>query len=236
MMCINLLTPIHDDYLHWQVHTGNGPHLLLVHGFLSSRAQWTLNLMRSRWSANRLLLSCGAWALTCRKKRMGIYASRVLAQFEQIREILGAAQWLLRVVVGRGLTMRYALNFRTACWGRCFQLELCTGHRGDDQQRKLDANAMKTFERGLAAVEALRVSPTRPAAAPDSHAELLNDAALIDPQAIADSYESLNPVASVREHVHKLQVPTAIAAGIEKAASAMSAPFRTTAGRWRATP
>ena len=30
--------------LYWEVHEGNGPHVLLVHGFLSSRAQWRLNI------------------------------------------------------------------------------------------------------------------------------------------------------------------------------------------------
>ena len=29
---------------HYEVHPGRGPHLLLVHGMLSSRAQWLPNL------------------------------------------------------------------------------------------------------------------------------------------------------------------------------------------------
>tara|TARA_B100000676_G_C18071979_1_gene844915 strand:+ start:342 stop:1124 length:783 start_codon:yes stop_codon:yes gene_type:complete len=206
--------------LHWQVHTGNGPHLLLVHGFLSSRAQWTLNLDAlavvcqpvtvELWGHGRSPAGKSAWAYT---------PAGYLAQFEQIRETLGAAQWLLcGQSLGAALTMRYALEFPHRVLGQVFtnsNSALATEEM--IRQRKLDAEtAIEDIRtRGLAAVEALRVHPRHARRLPpDSHAELLNDAALIDPQAIADSYESLNPVASVREHVHKLQVPTAIAVGI----------------------
>ncbi|PON15417.1 hypothetical protein C2W62_23895 [Candidatus Entotheonella serta] len=29
---------------HYDIHDGTGPYLLMVHGFLSSRSQWKLNL------------------------------------------------------------------------------------------------------------------------------------------------------------------------------------------------
>ena len=32
------------EKFYYEVHEGNGPYLLMIHGMLSSRAQWTRNL------------------------------------------------------------------------------------------------------------------------------------------------------------------------------------------------
>ena len=142
--------------------------------FLVSRAQWTLNLDAlaavcqpvtvELWGHGRSPVGKSAWATP----------KGYLAQFEQIRETLGAAQWLLcGQSLGAALTMRYALEFPNRVLGQVFtnsNSALATEEM--IRQRKLDAKAAieDIRTRGLAAVEALRVHPRHARRLPGSHA------------------------------------------------------------------
>jgi 2-succinyl-6-hydroxy-2,4-cyclohexadiene-1-carboxylate synthase len=206
--------------LHWQVHPGNGPYLLLVHGFLSSRAQWTLNLQALAEVCQPVTVELWGHGRSPEATALCDYTpDSYLRQFEVIRSALGAQQWLLcGQSLGAALTLRYALTYPQHVIGQVFtNSNSALATEAMIEQRKHDAKAAiaDIRERGLAAVEALRVHPRHAKRLPESaHTELLADAALINPQAIANSYEALNPIASVRPQVRNLTVPTAMAVGV----------------------
>lgn len=205
--------------IYWETHEGCGPHLLLVHGFLSSRAQWRLNLDAFRRFSRPVVVELWGHGRSPRPEdpnqhRPGSY----LAEFERIREAVGAERWLMcGQSLGACLTLRYALAFPDRVIAQIFTnsnsalaTEALTRQRHGDAQA-----AIADIERdGLDAVRALRVHPKNARRFPPAvQAELVADAELIDPLAIAQSYRSLNPESSVRDAVQDLSVPTMLACG-----------------------
>ena len=107
----------------WHVHEGNGPHLLLVHGFLSSRSQWLLNLEALAAGLHagnsgavrppRLTEPGRARLATIRTTTCG--PSRPFARSWAWR------RWfLLGYSMGAGLTLRYALDYPDRTMGHLF--------------------------------------------------------------------------------------------------------------------
>ncbi|MBT6274063.1 MAG: alpha/beta hydrolase [Chromatiales bacterium] len=205
--------------LHWEVHTGNGPHALLVHGFLSSRAQWRLNLEAFSAYCTPVVVELWGHGRSARPDDPNQYLPEsYLAQFESIREAVGAERWLMcGQSLGASLTLRYALAYPERTIAQVFtNSNSALATEALTRQRRIDATgAIEAIERdGMSAVEALRVHPKHATRLPaDVHAELVADAALIEPLAIADSYRYLNPGSSVRDQIGNLTVPTMLACG-----------------------
>jgi pimeloyl-ACP methyl ester carboxylesterase len=205
--------------LYWEVHEGNGPYLLLVHGFLSSRAQWRLNLDAFREYATPVVAELWGHGRSPRASsgehcRPHYY----LAQFERIRAELGAERWLLcGQSLGASLTLRYALTYPERVIAQAFtNSNSAFADEALLRQRYDDAKtAIADIEtRGIAGVEALRVHPRHAKRLPEGvHEELLTDARGIEPLAITDSYRHLNLESSVRDTVSQTQVPTMLAFG-----------------------
>jgi pimeloyl-ACP methyl ester carboxylesterase len=89
------MTAMPKPRLHHEVHGDRGPFLLLVHGMLSSRAQWMLNI------------EALCEFVSCRSRAVGHGRSptpdepeahspeRYMAEFEAIRRSLDAERWLI---------------------------------------------------------------------------------------------------------------------------------------------
>lgn len=205
--------------LYWEVHEGNGPPLLLVHGFLSSRAQWRLNLASMQEYSTPVVVELWGHGRSPRPNTPDAYTPpHYLAQFEAIREAIGAERWLLcGQSLGASLTLRYALTYPERVIAQAFtNSNSAFATEEQTRQRHIDAKAaIEAIEReGLPGVEGLRVHPRHASRLPvEVHEELLADAALIEPMAIAESYRYLNPVSSVREEAQSLKVPTCMAYG-----------------------
>lgn len=82
--------------LHFDVHGRKGPYLLLVHGFLSSRAHWILNLEELSAFCRPVVVELLGHARSPAPDDPLAYAPEsYVAEFEAIRKILGAERWLV---------------------------------------------------------------------------------------------------------------------------------------------
>ena len=85
-----------NGHLHYEVHDGAGPYLLLVHGFLSSRAQWVLNLDALSDVARPVVVEMYGHGRSPSPDDPAIYAPKnYVAEFERIRGELGVERWLV---------------------------------------------------------------------------------------------------------------------------------------------
>ena len=208
-----------EPRLHYEERPGNGPPMLFVHGFLSSRAQWRENV--------------GALGAVCRPVVVELWghgrspagsspddysAAGYLRQFEAIRERLGAERWCLcGQSLGASLTLRYSLRFPARVIAQVFTNSNSSFATAGIivERRRLAAAAIEDIgARGLAAVEDLPVHPRRARRLPPGlYEELVADARRIEPRAIADSYRHLNVDISVREEARGISVPTMMVCG-----------------------
>ena len=189
----------------FQVHPGNGPYLLMVHGFLSSSAQWLANL--------------SALAEVCRPVTAELWGhgrspapvdsqhyspAAYLDQFEQIRQQLGAERWFLcGYSLGAGLTIRYASEHPDRVYGHIFtnsNSALADEKQIQEWKNTAAKSAANIREGGLAAIDRIPVHPRRARNLPDQvKTQLLADCANLKPEGVANTLQHTNPFTSVRE-------------------------------------
>ena len=94
----------------FQVHPGQGPFLLMVHGFLSSSAQWLANLAALGEVCRPVTAELWGHGRSPAPADPAHYSpAAYVQQFDQIRRQLGADRWFLcGYSLGAGLTIRYA--------------------------------------------------------------------------------------------------------------------------------
>src|SRR5690349_20972563 len=100
------------EMLHVEIHGGEGPLLLLVHGMLASRAQWQLNLPALRRVCRPVVVELLGHGRSPAPTHPDPYRpSAYVLEFERIRAELGAERWILcGQSLGAALTLRYALD------------------------------------------------------------------------------------------------------------------------------
>ena len=203
----------------WQTHGGSGPHLLLVHGFLSSSAQWQLNLDALSSVCQPVTVNLFGHAGGPSPDDPSCYhPDYYVSCFETIRRELGAQRWcLLGYSLGAGLTLRYAINHPQQVI--CHLFTNSTSGFADAQQSALwRAAAPEAAARiragGISAMERIPVHPKHawrlPAPVRDS---LLRDAAVHDPNGIARTLEITNPAATMRAGVAQNSRPACLLYG-----------------------
>ena len=98
--------------LHVDLHDGEGPYLLLVHGMLSSRAQWMPNLEALSQFSRPVVVELWGHGRSPTPEQMHHYTpDAYVEQFETLREDLGAERWLIcGQSMGASLTLRYVLT------------------------------------------------------------------------------------------------------------------------------
>ena len=98
--------------LHCEVHEGDGPVLLLVHGLLSSRAQWGLNLPLLARAVRPIAVELWGHGRSPSPSDPTVYhPDAYVAAFERMRERLGVDRWMVcGQSLGAALTLRYALD------------------------------------------------------------------------------------------------------------------------------
>lgn len=192
---------------HWQIHEGQGPHLLLVHGFLSSRAQWMLNLDALKAVCTPVTVELFGHADSPSPRDAACYEPGYYVRcFEAIRAALGIEHWfLLGYSLGAGLTLRYAFEHPQRVSGHLFTNS--TSGLADAAQREIwRSGAKEAAERiragGHSAMVRIPVHPRHAHRLPEAvQAALLADAQRHDPLGIAMTLEVTNPAVSVRERL-----------------------------------
>lgn len=205
--------------LTWRVHPGNGPYLLLVHGFLSSPSQWLPNLADLARCCRPVTVSLwGHGDAPAPETPQHYEPAAYVAGFEQIRAALGAERWfMLGYSLGAGLTIRYALTHPERVIGHIFTNS--TSALADAAQTAAwrdaaQASAQRILEDGRAAMERIDVHPRHARRLPAPVFEALcADAAHHDPLGIANALRYTNPAVSVRERLAENSRPALLVCG-----------------------
>jgi len=207
--------------LHVDVHEGSGPYALLVHGMLSSRAQWLLNLDALRTVCRPVVVELWGHGRSPAPAEAGPHTPEGYAsEFERIRESLSAPAWLvIGQSLGAALTLRYALDHPERVIAQVFT-NSSSALADEEWQQSMRTSAPRFAERiekgGAKAVEAMPVHPTKARRMPEAVREqLVADAALLRPEAVARAL--LYTVSSVRGRVDENHVPTMLVTGAREA-------------------
>lgn len=201
------------------VHPGSGPYVLMVHGFLSSQAQWQPNLAALAQVARPVTVDLWGHARSPSPEDPAWYAPEAyLTMFEQLRVHLGAERWFLcGQSFGAALTLRYALHYPERVLAQVFtnSSSALADTAWVQARRASAAQQADTIERtGPDALARLPVHPSRARRLPaDVQAALLADAQLHSPRGIAQTLRYTTPNVPVRDRVHALRVPTLLVCG-----------------------
>jgi pimeloyl-ACP methyl ester carboxylesterase len=205
--------------LHWEVHGGSGPFLLLVHGLLSGRSQWLPNLPALRTVARPVIVELWGHGRSPAPLDFCLYhPDRYVELFDEIRKALGAQRWFLcGQSLGAALTLRYALEHPERVLGQVFTNS--TSALADAawvaEARALAPALAGAIEReGTEALERMPIHPRHAKRIPpEVHRELLADAARVDPRGIARAFQVTVPESTVRERIGENRVPTLLVCG-----------------------
>ena len=204
---------------YFETHEGpTGPHMLMVHGFLSSRSQWRINLPALSEVAQPVLLELLGHGRSPAPEAPEPYAvAAYIAAFETIRKGLGAERW---VVVGQsfgaGLAIQYAIEHPDRVMGVVFTNSISALSPKDDPERaQAQADRARSIqEGGKEALEALRIHPRHAKRFPEAiKAEMVADAERIAPEAILRSIALTSPDLSIAHRLGEVQVPSLLVNG-----------------------
>jgi 2-succinyl-6-hydroxy-2,4-cyclohexadiene-1-carboxylate synthase len=205
--------------LYYQIHGQGGPHLLLVHGFLSSRAHWLLNLGALSAFCRPVVIELLGHARSPSPDDAAPYApDAYVEEFEAIRESLDAERWLVcGQSLGAALTLRYSLDHADRVTAQVFTNSNSALASGDWAKRVMpvmEAQAQQLERDGRAALDNHPFRPTRGRRLPAEAKEaLIADYALHNPLGIARTARHTIPYSSVRDRIDGTRVPTLLVAG-----------------------
>lgn len=208
--------------LHFEVHDGNGPYLLLLHGFLMSRAQWLLNLEELATVCRPVVAELWGHGKSPAPDLPELYhPDAYVAQFEAIRRSLGIERWwVCGYSLGAGLTIRYALTHPDHVAGHLFTNS--TSGFADAAQveawRSGAADAAQKIEAGgIDSIERMPVHPRHAKRLPvELYDALMIEAAALDPRGVANTLRYTNPNVTVRTRLHGNVVPALLICGTQE--------------------
>ncbi|HLZ84088.1 MAG TPA: alpha/beta hydrolase [Caulobacteraceae bacterium] len=201
---------------------GTWPHLLLVHGLLSSRAQWRPNLAALSAVSTPVvveLLGHGRSSSPTdpESHRVAAYVRR----FEALRERLGVERWFVcGQSFGAGLTIRYALEHPERIIGQVFTntmsgLSPAMREQLPERRARVDAVA----QGGREALKALPFHPRPSKRLPrEVWEDLVADAELLSPPAVAEALRTTTRELSVADDLRRISVPTLLVNGRRESA------------------
>lgn len=211
------------DDLYVEVHAGRGLPLLLVHGFLSSRAQWTPNLQALSKVCRPVVVELLGHGRSGAPDDLGAYAvERYWARFETIRRRLAVERWLLcGQSFGAGLTLGYSLAYpdRIVAQVLTNSVSAFTNEAEPNAEDRREARAAAIVEGGLPALQAMPFYPRASRRLPPAWWEpLVADGARLDPRGVANAIRVTTPHLSVRARLSEIRPPTLLVNGMREAA------------------
>ena len=214
--------------LHYDVHEGAGEPLLLLHGFLSSRAQWLENIPVLKSFCSPVTVELwGHGRSPMPEDDALLHPMAYVDQFERIRREIGAQRWYVAGhSFGAGLTLRYALNHADVVFGQAFcnsssALELAGGRKVSERGRTIG----EMLHAGCR-LEELPVHPVNAKRIPQAvKNELIADAQFLQAASLLRSFTVTRPLLSVRDDFYQLRVPTLLVNGVWEKGFQLSATF-----------
>lgn len=208
----------------YEVYAGRGSYALLLHGFLSSRAQWLPNLDALATVCRPVVVELFGHGRSPAPPHPHDYVpEQYVAAFERIRETLGTADWfLIGQSLGAGLTLRYALKYPARVRAHLLtnSSTAFSTHDWLQQVRPGTDKLIAAVRRdGAAALDRVAVHPKNARrVAPEYKRALCADAALHDPLGAAYTarYTSLaDPIAV--DLLETNRVPSLLVCGTQEA-------------------
>ena len=201
---------VHDD--------GSGPYMLLVHGFLSSRVQWRVNLPALKKVVRPVLLELLSHGRSPAPEEPEAYkVQSYIDTFEAIRMKLGTDRWIVcGQSFGAGLATQYALDLPDRVMGLVITNSISAfSPKGDPERAAAQEERARTIEAGgKAALEQLRIHPRHAKRFPeDIKAEMVADADRIAPEGILRSIALTSPSLSIADRLADIRVPTLLVNG-----------------------
>ena len=204
--------------LHVDVHDGDGPYALFVHGILSSRAQWMLNVDALSSVCRPVVVELYGHGRSPAPHDVEPYTPAGYASaVEDIRESLSADRWfVVGQSLGSAITLSYSLDFPHRVIAQVFT-NSSSAIADDAWQQRLQAMAPQIASRlehgGAEALAEMPIHPSKAKRMPEGVKQaLVADAGLLDPRGVANSIVHTS-TCSVRSRVHANRVPTLLAAG-----------------------
>ncbi len=205
--------------IHYDVHEGRGPHLLLVHGFLMSREQWRDNLAALARVCRPVVVELWGHGRSPSPQQSAAYTpAGYVDEFERVRRELGIERWwLCGYSLGAGLTINYALTHPQRVFGHAFTNS--TSAFADAQQiadwrDNAEAAAARIETGGIDAIEKMPVHPRHAKRlSPPLYDALMRESARLAPRGIANTLRYTNPNVSVRTRIAHNSVPALLICG-----------------------
>ena len=204
-----------DPMLYYEVHGTHGPFLLLVHGLLSSRAQWIPNLKVLTGFCRPVIIELLGHGRSPSPEDPECYTpDHYVREFECIREKLNTERWFVcGQSLGAALTLRYALYHMERLIAQVF-----TNSRSAFSERS-EGRPGKLLEQQIASegrkiIDNFPLHPSRSRhLPPDIKDALVQDVELIDITGFKNTLLYTLPQSSVRDMLSKSQVPTLMIVG-----------------------
>jgi pimeloyl-ACP methyl ester carboxylesterase len=215
--------PIERHKLSCEIVPGFGPVLLMVHGFLSSRAQWQVNLAALARKTRPVLLELWGHGLSPAPDNDEAYTiDAYIEQFEQARIASGASQV---VMVGQsfaaGLGLHYALRHpdRVAAVVITNSMSALAKPESTEQKAWRDQMTAQIELRGIAAIRDLPMHPRHARRIPTELREKLIEAAdLVQPEAILGTLRMTVPFLSALHELPRVICPVLLVNGVREKA------------------
>jgi 2-succinyl-6-hydroxy-2,4-cyclohexadiene-1-carboxylate synthase len=205
--------------MHVEVHgDGRKPHLLLVHGICSSRAQWRPNLAALAEASTPVVIELLGHGRSESPQGPAPYRLEAhIARFEALRAELGVERWAIcGQSFGGGLTLNYALAHPDRILGQVVTNSLSgLGPPRPTPSEEARQARVEAFERrGREALEALAFYPKRNGRLhAEVEDELIADAELLSVSAMAHITTTTIPQLSVADRFGQIRVPTLLVNG-----------------------
>jgi pimeloyl-ACP methyl ester carboxylesterase len=208
-----------DAPLHYEVHGESGPFVLLVHGFLSSRAQWMPNLDALSTVARPVVVELLGHGRSPSPEDAAWYAPQhYVEEFERIRVALGAERWfVVGQSLGAALTLRYALESPERFLAHVFTNStsaLAEDGWAEQVRPVMEAQAQRLRANGRAVLDDHPLNPARGTRMPQPLLDAFRaDSALLNAAGIASTGLYTIPQSSVRPRIAVNTVPTLLVVG-----------------------
>lgn len=204
-----------EQSLYFQVHGKEGPYLLMVHGFLTSRAQWLPNLEELKTFCRPVVIELFGHGRSPSPDDIEIYSpDSYVREFERIRHKLGIEKWFIcGQSLGAALTFRYALTHPEQIIGHIFtNSRSALTEESFEDGNKLLVELLK--KEGRKVIDQMPLHPSRNKwFEPEIKKALVEDAELIDLEGFANTAMYTVVPSSVRGIVENNVVPTLLIAG-----------------------
>jgi len=194
------------------------PSLLLVHGFLSSRAQWRENLEGLSEFCRPVVIELLGHGRSPTPDDLAPYkVAAYIDFFERLRRRLEIKQWFIcGQSFGAGLTLHYSAAHPEVVRGQVFTNSISGLSPPDSKERKaVMVERLKALEaKGKQGIKELPFHILNAKRFPQrTFDEMAADAELLEPKGVVNAIKSTVPGLSARQHFANNQTPTLMVNG-----------------------